>query len=175
MSSPGLGPIKHRNRIVFGIILLSFLSGCTTNTPSTFQPQGPAAERILTLWWLLFGLAALVYVVVMGIMLYAFFRSRHDAAHNAWFNRNGRYLIIGGGAIIPAIILTIVYFFTLNTLSALNTPETADTLTIEVIGHQWWWEVRYPQQGFVTANEIRSFHRFTSTCVGNTPPLTNGR
>jgi cytochrome c oxidase subunit 2 len=138
----------------FVAILLFFLGSCTTDTPSSFHPQGPAAEHISALWWLLFGLAAFVYVIVLGIMLYAFFRSRQDARRNAWFNRNGRYLIIGGGVILPAIILTVIYGFTLTTLNALNAPATAAPLTIEITGHQWWWEVNYPQQDVTTANEI---------------------
>ena len=154
LAQPYLDLITRWNRTWFVIVLLFVLSSCTVNTPSTFNPQGPAAGRISDLWWLLFGLAALVYLLVMGIMLYAFFRSRHDPRRNAWFNRNGRYLIIGGGAIAPAIILTITYIFTLNALSDLNMPETADSLTIEVVGHQWWWEVNYPQQNVTTANEI---------------------
>ena len=150
-----LGTTSTQIQIGLVVMLLSlFISSCTADTPSTFHPQSPAADRISALWWLLFGLAAMVYVAVMGLMLYAFFRSRHNAARNAWFNQNGRYLIIGGGAILPAIILTIVYLSTLHTLSALNIPETAESLTIEVVGHQWWWEVHYPQQDITTANEI---------------------
>lgn len=154
MRQPYLGVTPRWNVIWSVIVLLFLLSSCTVNTPSTFNPQGPAAGSISALWWLLFGLAAFVYLLVMGIMLYAFFRSRQDSKRNAWFYRNGRYLILGGGVIFPTIILIIIYGFTLNTLSALNAPETADSLTIEVVGHQWWWEVNYPQQGVTTANEI---------------------
>lgn len=135
-----------------GVLLL--LISCTVQTPSTFRPQGPAADSISSLWWLLFGLAAFVYVTVMGVMLYAFFRPRHNAARNAWFNQNGRYFIIGGGTILPVIILSLIYGSTLRTLSALKAPTTADALSIEIIGHQWWWEVKYPQEGVTTANEI---------------------
>lgn len=154
MSPLCLYPFGRRNWIGIGAILLLLISSCTENTPSTFHPQGPAAAHISGLWWVLFGVAAVVYVAVMALMLYALSRSRHDEKRNEWFNRNGRYLIIAGGGLIPALILTIIYFFTLNTLSALNVPVAPDTLTIEVIGHQWWWEVRYPEQDITLANEI---------------------
>ena len=36
----------------------------------------------------------------------------------------------------------------------LSPPEPASAVTIEVTGHQWWWEVRYPEEQVVTANEI---------------------
>jgi cytochrome c oxidase subunit 2 len=137
-----------------GVVLVFLLSSCTTNTPSTFAPGGPAAATISSLWWLLFGLAAFVYIVVMGVMVYAIFHSRQDVERNARFHRNGRSFILVGGVIIPTIILIIIYGFTLNTLSALNPPETADPLTIQVTGHQWWWEINYPQHAVTTANEI---------------------
>jgi cytochrome c oxidase subunit 2 len=128
------------------------MAGCTAVTPNTFAPQGPAAARITSLTWLLIGLGGFVYLAVMGVMVFAFFRSRFGPTSNAWWTQNARYFIIIGGAIIPAIVLLIVYGFTLHSLSALNIPETE--LTIEVIGHQWWWEVQYPEQQIITANEI---------------------
>lgn len=140
--------------IIKFIPALLLLSACTTETPSTFHPQGPAAATISSLWWLLFGLAVFVYASVIGVMLYAFFRSRQDDARNAWFNHNGRYLIFGGGVIAPALILSVIYGFTLRTLSALEVSPNTNNLTIEVTGHQWWWEINYPEQDVTTANEI---------------------
>jgi cytochrome c1 len=69
-----------------GVVLVFLLSSCTTNTPSTFDPGGPAAATISSLWWLLFGLAAFVYIVVMGVMVYAIFHSRQDVERNARFH-----------------------------------------------------------------------------------------
>jgi cytochrome c oxidase subunit 2 len=57
--------------------------------------------------------------------------------------------------IFPLIVLTVLWVWTLHDMSALSQPLGAGSLTIDVIGHQWWWEVRYQQQGIVTANDIR--------------------
>jgi cytochrome c oxidase subunit 2 len=59
-----------------------------------------------------------------------------------------------GGVIFPAIILSLTLFFTLRSHIALAYPPTPPALTIEVIGHMWWWEVRYPDHEVTTANEI---------------------
>lgn len=58
-----------------------------------------------------------------------------------------------GGAVIPGIIVLVVLIATVLTQRALSAPERSD-LTVEVTGYQFWWSVRYPRQGIVTANEI---------------------
>lgn len=129
--------------------LAALLIGCEA-APSTFAPKGPAAEQISQLWWVMFGMGTAVYIVVMGLMLLALFRRQKPA----FLTGNGRRLIVVGGLIVPVIILIVVYGFTLSTLSALSPGQQESNLTIEVTGHQWWWEVRYPDQQITTANEI---------------------
>lgn len=152
-------PIQSKFRFILsallGLAAVALLAGCTTEvTPSAFQPQGPAAERITSLWWFLFGLGSIIYLVVIGILLYALLRRRGDAAVDRRWHRRGRWFIIFGGVAIPALILLVIYGFTLSTLSALSPVFAADDLTITVTGHQWWWEVHYPDDDIVTANEI---------------------
>jgi cytochrome c oxidase subunit 2 len=65
----------------------------------------------------------------------------------------GELLIVVGGVVLPAIVLTAVYVVGLRDLRALTVPKGTD-LTVEVTGHDWWWEVRYPEDGIVSANEI---------------------
>lgn len=142
--------IFHNNyRIILIITTAAFFTGCEA-APSTFDPQGPAAAQIGTLWWVMLGLGTAVYLMVMGLMAVALFSSRRGRA----LARNGRRFVIVGGLLAPLVILTVVYGFTLTTLNALAPERNQGPLTIEVIGHQWWWEVRYPQQSFITANEI---------------------
>jgi cytochrome c oxidase subunit 2 len=112
---------------------------------------------------------AVVYVQVLALFFLALFRRRAAVANQSDDlpdtsppSRSAQTFIIANGIAIPIVILTIIFGFNLVTLSALSPAEAAPTLTIEVIGHRWWWEVRYPQHGVVTANEI---HIPTSTDV----------
>jgi cytochrome c oxidase subunit 2 len=55
---------------------------------------------------------------------------------------------------IPALILAFIAVPTVRTIFKTQAKAKADALQVEVIGHQWWWEFRYPDLGVVTANEL---------------------
>ena len=69
-----------------------------------------------------------------------------------------RGMVVGGGIVFPAVTLTAFLVHEVGVLAGINRPLPADALRIEVIGHQYWWEVRYRDAAgavdFVTANEI---------------------
>jgi cytochrome c oxidase subunit 2 len=56
--------------------------------------------------------------------------------------------------VVPVVVLAVLWVLTLSDMSALSHPRRSAAMKVQVVGHQWWWEVRYPQQGFVTANDI---------------------
>jgi cytochrome c oxidase subunit 2 len=126
--------------------------------PNALNPAGPAAGEIATLWWVMFGLGTFVFVLVLGIMLYTVLADRRhdeDAVEEALVDEEtGRRWLWLGGVALPAVILPIVLFFNLRTLAAVDQPPQPAVVNIEVVGHRWWWEVRYPDEGFTTANEI---------------------
>lgn len=131
---------------------VAFLAGCA-GAPSALQPRGPAAASIATLWWVMLGLASAVFVLVMGLLGYGLFRRRHagDAAEAP----GGERFVLAGGVLLPVVVLTALFVFMLGTMSVLARQDATAELEIEVVGRQWWWEVRYPESGVVTANEIR--------------------
>ena len=59
-----------------------------------------------------------------------------------------------GWTVGAAIIVVLITIPTIRTVFRTQAEASADALVVEVIGHQWWWEFRYPQQGVVTANEL---------------------
>lgn len=126
------------------------------NTPDMLKPAGPGAEVIAGLWWLLFGLAAVVFVAVLVLFLYALFRRRRSVPEEVTQPnpRRDRLFIVAGGIVIPVLILTVVFISTVRGLGALAAPDIPEERVIEVVGHQWWWEVHYPFYQFTTANEI---------------------
>jgi cytochrome c oxidase subunit 2 len=128
------------------------LAGCA-GAPSTMAPRGPAAARIADLWWLMLALATAVFALVVGGLLWALFRpgrGRVDPVIVPVDRGPQRFLLVGSlatGAVLLALMA--VTFPAMRWLGAGAAVET----TVEVIGHQWWWEVKYPQ-GFATANEL---------------------
>ncbi|MDX1520230.1 MAG: cytochrome c oxidase subunit II [Anaerolineae bacterium] len=129
------------------------LSGCAA-APSTLAPQGQGAAEIAMLWWIMFWLATGVFIAVMGLLFYALFRSRTGHPEESQTESRRDNLLIIGGGVTTLIILVVVYFFTLRTINVLAAATPEAEFTIEVVGRQWWWEVYYPNQQVITANEI---------------------
>jgi cytochrome c oxidase subunit 2 len=122
----------------------------------SLEPQGPVAEAMADLWWLMLVLGAAVFVVVAGLLVVALFRRPRPAEFQAGAglpNRFGRWMI-AGGVVLPFIVLVVVLGATLRAMRFVPNTAPPEALVIEVIGHQWWWEVRYPTEGITTANEL---------------------
>ena len=138
-----------------------FAASCQAHSPSALRPGGPAAQHIATLWWYLLAVGGLIWLGVMALLALALWRRRNGApaAGLSPPNTSGRALtrasrwIVGGGVVMPVMALTVTYLVALFTQRAIPS-EVPGALEIDVIGRQWWWEVRYPQYSVVTANEI---------------------
>ena len=124
---------------------------------SIFNPHSPSGSSIATLFWIVFGIAAVIFVIV-EVALITFtirYRRRGDEAGEPRQIFGKRRLELRWTG-IPALTLAIVFGIMVVTMRGVEAGPVNDpnTLTIEVIGHQWWWEYRYPNQHFVTANEL---------------------
>jgi len=135
-------------------LLLVALGACA-ESPSALDPRGPGAASINRLWWVMLALGAVVFVLVAALLLLALFRRRGDGDGPGpeAERRLSTRLLGGGGIVLPVVVLVPLLGFTAYT-SATMSPPGPPALTVEVIAHQFWWEVRYPQLGFTTANEI---------------------
>jgi cytochrome c oxidase subunit 2 len=128
---------------------------------SALAPAGPQAARIARLAWLLFGMAAVVYVVVLLATAWALARRRHGAlAGSEALARSERragdaVALATTATVITLIALVVVSFTTGRGLAALGDQHP---VIVDVTGHQWWWEFEYvaatPSERARTANEI---------------------
>jgi cytochrome c oxidase subunit II len=126
------------------------LSGCRgERIQSTLHPSGPAAESIATLWWVMFGVLGAYTLAVFALTLIAIFR-RPSKKMSSQYGEH-RFILLGG-VIVPTAVLIPLLIYSLTTTTSLQMPETG--LTIRVVGHRWWWEVEYPDQQIVMANEL---------------------
>jgi cytochrome c oxidase subunit 2 len=94
-----------------------------------------------------------VFILVEGALLYSVFRFRGRPEDPEPSQIHGNTTIEIVWTLIPALILAAIAVPTVKGIFETNTtPQGA--MTIEVIGHQWWWEFRYPEADVVTANEM---------------------
>jgi cytochrome c oxidase subunit II len=102
-----------------------------------------------TFYW-----ALAVFVLVEGALLYAIFRFRGKPDDPEPKQIHGNTAIEIIWTVIPALILAAIAVPTVKGIFQVNGRPAGDLLEVEVVGHQWWWEFRYPQYGIVTANEL---------------------
>ena len=141
--------------LVAGGVLL--LAACDPNSPqSTFGPEGPIASRQLSLFWLIFWMAVAVFIVVEGVLLYAIIRYRQRPGQQGLPPQShGHRRMEIAWTIAPVVVLVIIAIPTFITIAEHNEQPTGeDVIKVDVVGHQWWWEFRYPDLGVVTANEM---------------------
>lgn len=132
------------------------LAGCGDD-PSALRPRGRGAREIADLWWVLFWPGVAVMVLVTVVLLRSGRRREESTAtptEDADAERSGRRWVLAGGVLLPLIVILPISFLTLQTGSSLSSGAGDDALEIELVGQQFWWEVRYPGTGATTANEI---------------------
>ncbi len=136
------------------IITLSLLSGCS-GPQSILNPAGPSALAVSRLWWGMFGFSVAVLLAVMALWIYAMRRNPRSLTE-AQADRINRNWIIGGGLVLPIIgIVALLSFGIPMGYRMLPLPVAGQSVPrIDVIGHQWWWEVRYPDTDIVLINEL---------------------
>jgi cytochrome c oxidase subunit II len=130
------------------------LAACGGTLPqNTLKPAGPTARTIDRLFDPVFWIAVAVFFLVEGLLVVALIRFRHRPGTPVPVQVHGNRRMEIAWTIAPAVLLAVIAVPTLVTVFSLyRTPTNA--LTLEVTGHQWWWDVKYPSLGVETANEI---------------------
>ena len=137
---------------------------------------GPAAGQIGDLFCTMTVLGGVIFVIFCLALAYALWRRRGlvEPPTPDRDRKSTRMILLLGG-LIPAIILIPLFIWTVQTLAAIDPRSRQPDLVVDVVGKQWWWEIRYrdtvPGRVFVTANELhvpvgqRVELRLTSTDV----------
>lgn len=151
---------RHRLARLSALVGVSLLlASCAlidSDSPlTTFEPAGPNAERIDNLFWLVFWIATVVFALVFGglLVIVFFFRDRGKEGAREPRQTHGSTKLEVAWTVIPALILAVIAVPTIPAIFDL-TECSEDAMEVEVIGHQWWFEYRYPDLGVTTANVL---------------------
>ncbi len=122
----------------------------------TLDPQGPAAQSMAGLWWLMLALGLAVFVIFAVVLAAGLFRRRppEEAEPGTAAPSRVSALMVGAGVAFPLVVIGVVFAATVQAMRDVATTAPPGALVIDVVGHQWWWEVRYPEEEITTANEI---------------------
>ena len=118
------------------------------NGPNILNGAGGEGHQIAGLWWVMFALAAAVYVIVGGLVIYSILRKRDSERL-----RDDAFIVVGG-IVVPVLILFVLAVLTVRTTTSARAAVRSG-VRIDVVGRRWFWDVRYPASGVITANEIR--------------------
>jgi len=124
-----------------------------------FSPQATPAHLILGLSRLMFAITAGIFIAVAGLLTYVCVRYRHRKndtdANQEPQQIYGSTQIELSWTVIPILIVVMLFLATARIIFATqDAPKPANALDVTVIGHQFWWEYRYPKLGIITANEL---------------------
>jgi cytochrome c oxidase subunit 2 len=130
-----------------------------TSPTSIFAPAGTPAHSIFDLSMLVLGITAAILLVVASLLVYALLRYRHRPSHANSEQEPpqiyGSNQIELSWTVIPILIVVMLFLATTRVIfSTEHAGKPASALDVVVIGHQFWWEYRYPKLGIVTANEL---------------------
>jgi cytochrome c oxidase subunit 2 len=126
-------------------------------TPSIFAPASTPASNILNLSLFVLAITGGIFLSVGGLLAYALIRYRarksDDGSEPAQIY--GSTQVELAWTVIPILIVVVLFLTTARIIFAIeDAPKPRAALDVTVVGHQYWWEFRYPKLGIVTANEL---------------------
>jgi cytochrome c oxidase subunit 2 len=136
------------------------LAGCG-GSQSTLNPHSHPATDIANLFWVMMAVAFGGLALITGLLVFAWARrgrrgvggdadDPHPGEKPSWF------VVIGMGVVFPLMVIVALFIVGNGVIiSVTEAPSVSSTaMTVDAIGHQWWWEFRYPGTRAVTADEM---------------------
>lgn len=151
---------RLRRTLVVGAVAIAaplLVSGCADNGQNMLHPHSPQAGEISTLWWAMMAVGWVVFLGSVAFLVIGW-RRRHEEGLPIFGQSStaSTGLVVLFGIAIPVVVLTAVFVVANLFITQQTQPpaQAATAMTVRAIGHQWWWEFRYPGTTAVTANEL---------------------
>jgi cytochrome c oxidase subunit 2 len=131
------------------------VAGCGGDQ-NALAPKGKPEQAITHLWWWTMTGAWIGFGVVCALLFLGWLRRNRSELPFGGDDKAGTALVVGLGIAVPVVVLSLLFYWSnIVVLRSTAAPTPGSTeMTIRVVGHQWWWEVRYDGSKAVTANEI---------------------
>ena len=163
----GVVHLKNSNiwRVLQGLgILLGSVRACfaadTTRLSrpiNIFAPSSTPGIEIAHNSVFVFAITGVIFVAVAGLLSFALFRysARRTDSLGEPPQIYGSNQIELAWTVLPVLIVFVLFLSTARVIFAIqDAPKPASAIDVTVVGHQFWWEIRYPKFGVVTANEL---------------------
>jgi cytochrome c oxidase subunit 2 len=149
-----LRPRRLARAALTGVLVAAMLvvAACAQDRPnSIFHPRTEFNREVGHLFNILIWAGAAVFVLVEAVLVYTLVRYRRRGPSRQPEHVHGNTTLEILWTIIPAAILVVIAIPTVQTVFRTQRPAQADALQVQVVGHQWWWEFRYPQYTTINA------------------------
>jgi cytochrome c oxidase subunit II len=147
--------LRTRRALVVVVALSPALAGC--GRQSTLDPHSEPAHNIATLWWWMLLAAGIVFAGAIVLIVLSWVRRKREGLPILGKDEGVTTgAVVFFGIVVPVLTLAALFAVAnFEVAKGTSAPSTGSTkMTVEVIGRQWFWEVRYPGTTAVTANEI---------------------
>jgi cytochrome c oxidase subunit 2 len=152
---------RHVLLVSFGILLASFRlwgdAGTRSINTNIFSPVSTPANQLYNLSVFVIAVCAGIFIVVFSLLVYSVVKFRRRAGDD---NREppqvyGSDQLELAWTVLPILIVVVLFLTSARVIHSVeDAREPANAIKVTVVGHRYWWEFRYPQYGFVTANEL---------------------
>src|SRR3954452_5537511 len=162
--------MTSRSRLRFALLgLVLVTAGCGGNKDVVHAESHPQHE-IATIFWVLLVASSIGFALIVFLLFLGWLRRTKEELPGGIGEAGATKIVIGLGVALPIVLLSVLFVWSdLFVMRSTAAPAVGSSqLTVRVIGHDWWWEVRYPASGVVTANEIHIPTHTRVTVVGST-------
>jgi cytochrome c oxidase subunit II len=142
----------------------------TGSGQSTLTPHSDPAHEIALLWWVMFGVACVGFAIVAVLLLLGWVRRHSETLPFGGDERSATRLVVGLGIATPIVLLSALFIWSdVFVIRSTAAPSPGSTqLTVHVVGHQWFWDIRYGDAPGSTANELHIPVRTRVNVIGTT-------
>jgi cytochrome c oxidase subunit II len=154
------GTKRRRGIAAAALLAPTLLAGCG-GSQNALDPHSHQTTDIANLFWVMAAVSFGGLALITGLLVLAWVRrgrrglgsdteEPHPGEKPAWF------VVVGMGVVFPLMVIVALFVVAdWGIVSVTQAPAASSTaMTVDAIGHQWWWEFRYPGRRAVTADEL---------------------